>query len=297
MILSGILAFAAPRLFSVDPQNQIWLTFEKGNAAFASREFGRALQLYKDSISVAGIFPEAEIAIGDVYLEEGEVDLAIRQYDKAYNMRNAFYISESRFTVLLKLANLYLAQQSYGLMEQSLLSIIAEDKHFADTLTFKLRSQIEKNYLEKGLDRVFMLYVFDDQFAAPAHSLLGWYAYRSGRHTQAIDELLYSLISRTSEIVAFLHERDADFEYSSLVHLLTLVSKTSEAALFLKEIGFFKDLYYLAAATYASGYPQTASELWKVIAGYSAAGTYQDLSRKQLKTPWIEPLLSVPVSR
>ena len=43
---------------------------------YRREEYGEALQQYKNAIASAGIFPEAEMAIGDVYREEGELDLA-----------------------------------------------------------------------------------------------------------------------------------------------------------------------------------------------------------------------------
>jgi tetratricopeptide (TPR) repeat protein len=293
----AIMSILAPASHAADLQNQNWLLFEQGNAAFSAREYGHALQLYKDAIAGAGNFPEAEMAIADVYVEEGEPDLAIKQYQKAYGMRNYFYIPDSQYEVLYKLSRLYISQQSYGLMEQTLLTITAEDKHFIETDKFILRSQVQQNYLAKGLDRVLMLYVFDDQFAASAHSMLGWYAYRSGRYTQAIQELLFSLISRTSEIVAFLHERDADYNFTTLDDLLALATKSKDAVAFLKEVDFFKDLYYLACATHTSGYPQSAIVLWKKVAASTIAGDYQELAKRQLKSPSTEPLLLTPKAR
>jgi tetratricopeptide (TPR) repeat protein len=297
IVIAAVLIFVTPFVSAADTENKNWMIFEQGNAAFASREFGHALQLYKDAIAGAGVFPEAEMAIGDIYLEEGEPDLAIKQYNNAYNMRKSFYIPDFQYQVLYKLARLYLARQMYGQMEQALLSIQSDDKHFAETQTFQLRTQIKKNFLEKGLDRVLMLYVFDDQFAAQAHSMLGWYYYRSGRQTQAIEELLFSLISRTTEIVVFLHERDAEYGFSSLADMLGLAMKDKNAVAFLKEIDFFKDVYYLACVTNTSGYPQTAATLWKLVSTYSIAGTYQDLAKRQLKSPWTDPILIAPVAQ
>ena len=80
-----------------------WLSFEEGNALVSQREFGKALEQYKNAIASAGTFPEAEMAIGDVYREEGELDLARKQYEKAYNMRSSFYIPDSKYDVLYKL--------------------------------------------------------------------------------------------------------------------------------------------------------------------------------------------------
>ena len=255
------------------------------------KEFGKALQYYKDAISAAGIFPEAEMAIGDVYFEEGEFDLALAQYQKAYNQRKGFYIFESQYDVLYKIARLYESQELYKLMEDRLNSIVGDDKHFAETITSRLRSQIEKNYLDKGLDHVLQLYRFDASFAVKAHSKLGWFYYRTGRFSQSMSHLLYSVIYAVSEINAYLRERDINYEFASLQYVLAAVEKSSDLQSFIGEVELYKDLYYLAGATFADGYPQHALDLWGLISRFTSAGTYQDLSRRQVMNPHIEPLL------
>ena len=290
-----ILAFAiiclAGGLYGQDRQAQNWLLYEQGNAAMSSKEFGKALQYYKEAVSAAGIFPEAEMAIGDVYFEEGEFDLAVRQYQKAYNLRRGFYIFESQYDVLYKLARLYESQEMYKLMEDGLSTITNDDKHFVETSSSRLRTQIEKNYLEKGLDHVLLLYRFDQSFAAKAHSRLGWFYYRTGRFSQSMSHLLYSVIYCVSQINAYLRDRDINYEFSSLQEVLTAVEKADDLLRFVGEAGLYRDLYYLAGATFAGGYPQHALALWSLIAGFPASGSYQELSRRQVKSPRVEPLI------
>ena len=255
------------------------------------KEFGKALQYYKDAIAAAGIFPEAEMAIGDVYFEEGEFDLAASQYQKAYNERKGFYISDSQYDVLYKFARLYESQELYKLMEDDLSAIVADDKHFAETSTSHLQTQIGKNYLEKGLDHVLLLYRFEPSFAVRAHSKLGWFYYRTGRFPQSISHLLYSVIYDVSEINSSLREKDINYEFNSLETVLTAVEKDGDLQRFANEVDLYKDLYYLAGSTFAAGYPQHALDLWSLISKYASAGAYQDLSRRQVKSPRTEPLI------
>lgn len=279
--------------FAQDKQPASWLLFEQGNALVARKEYGQALQQYKSAISSAGIFPEAEMAIGDVFKEEGELELAEKQYEKAYNLRNAFYISDSKYDVLYRLADLFKDQDLFKLMEDRLNAIVADDKHFQETPNFQQRTQIERLFLEKGLDRVLTLYAFDDTFATEAHSELGWFYYRTGRYALSVSHLLYSVVYRMSELKAYMKERDVDFEYSTIQDLLTGAGGSLDTSAYLERAGLFKDLYYLAGATFTSGYPQHSMTIWKIIANSAAAGTYRDLSRRQLKAPFVEPLLGV----
>jgi tetratricopeptide (TPR) repeat protein len=288
-----VLALCSILAFGVTTQSKSWLLYEQGNAAIARKEFGEALRLYKDAVAAAGVFPEAELAIGDVYLEEGEFDLAKSQYEKAYNQRKAFFIDDSKYDVLYKLAHLYEGQELYKLMEDRLLAIVADDKHFAETAQLRLRTQVEKNYFERGIDHVLVLYSFKDAFAADAHSKLGWFYYRTGRYSQSISHLLYSVLNRSAQINNFLQERDVDSHVSGLHDLISEVEKSRELSEYAHSIELYKDLYYLASATFAAGYRQNSLGLWKLLSSSPSAGQFQSLSLKQLKSPWIEPLIGV----
>jgi tetratricopeptide (TPR) repeat protein len=293
----GILAISAS-LFIVhalpaDNTNKLWFLYEQGNTAASQKEYGRALLLYKSAIEGAGLFPEAEAAIGDVYMEEGEAALAQKQYQKAYDLRKSLYIPDDQYSILYKLANLFEMQQLYKQMEDTLGSIVKDDKRFQETPTQRLRTQVEKNYLEKGLDRVTQLYNFDDSFAAAAHSKLGWFYYRTGRFTQAISQLLYSIIYRASQIERYSMERDVEQEFPDFRTVLAVADASPELRGYASSTGLFKDLYYLAGSSLASGYPQHATKIWKLLSETPAAGQYRDLSVRQLKKPFLEPLLTV----
>jgi hypothetical protein len=292
----GVLAAAVvlslvPVLAGADTLSQSWYSYEQGNAAFSRKEYGEALKSYKDAIGAAGIFPEAEMGLGDVYLAEGEYELARGEYEKAYSYKSSFYVPATKYVLLYKMAHLFQTQELYKLMEDRLGEVVADDRHFAETSTQRMRTQVEKNYLAKGLDRVLELYTFSDPFALDAHSTLGWFYYRTGRYTQAFSHLLYAVITRVSQVNESLKESDVDYQFTSLSDTLAAVTVDKELAGFIADSDFFKDLYYLAGSAFASGYPEHAVSLWKMIAGQSAAGTWQAKARAQLKKPVIEPLI------
>ncbi len=278
---------------TADSQNRSWLLFEQGNAAASKKEYGQALQLYKAAIEGAGIFPEAEAAIGDIYLEEGEAALAQKQYEKAYGLRKSFYVPEMQYEIQYKLANLFELQQQYKLMEDTLTAIVADDPHFQDTATQRVRTQVEKVFVEKGLDRVLLLYTYTDTFSAAAHSKLGWFYYRTGRFGPAVSQLLFAVIYRVSEIKRGMLERDVDFEFTTLPELLAGADRVADLRAYEVSSGLFRDLYYLAGSMFANGFPRHASALWKSLAAMPSAGQYRELSSRQLKKPFVEPLLTI----
>ena len=271
--------------------SQDWILYEKANAMFAQREFGQALQLYKEAISSAGIFPEAEMGVGDVLFEEGEFQLARDQYEKAYELRNAFRIPETQYELLYKLADLFQSKEMYSQMEDSLLKIEVNDKKFSDPDSARLKAQILKNYKAKGIDHTLFLYQFDVPFSQAAHSRLGWFYYRSGLYEQAAQELLFSVIYSSTEMNATLHDMDVDYEFTNLADMLTAVQAHKEVSSFASNGSFFKDLYYLAGASYAAGFPAHSTQLWKLLSTSRLAGAYAALSVRQLKSPWMEKVL------
>jgi tetratricopeptide (TPR) repeat protein len=291
-LCAGLLVIGVSLGFGDGRQNSAWLAYEKGNAAMAAREYGQALQLYKEAIAQAGVFPEAEIGLGDIYFEEGEIDLSLDQYKKAYDMRKSFYIPDEQYSVLYKIAHVYEAQSLYKRMEDSLGVIEAADPHYVETDTFKLRTQVEKMYREKGINRVLTLYSFDDTLYAPAHSKLGWFYYRTGRFTQGTSELLFSVIYRVGAMTSVLRQRDVEYGFTTLDDFLGIVEKNADLREYAATYGLYKDLYYLAGTTFAEGLPAHAVSIWKLLAGSATAGTYQDLARRQVKKPWIEPLIT-----
>jgi tetratricopeptide (TPR) repeat protein len=265
-----------------------WILYEKANAMFAQHEYGQALQLYKEAISSAGIFPEAEMGVGDVFFEEGEFELARDQYEKAYEMRKGFKVPETQYGLLYRLADLYQSREMYSQMEDSLLKIEMDDKKFSDSDGSRLIGQIWKNYKGKGIDHTLFLYQFDVPFAQAAHSTLGWFYYRSGLYEKAAQELLFAVIYKSTEMNAALHDMDVDYEFSNLSDLLAAAQSHKEISSFASNGGFFKDLYYLAGASYGAGFPAHAALLWKLLSASKLAGTYTALSARQLKSPFME---------
>jgi tetratricopeptide (TPR) repeat protein len=276
-----------------DNVNKYWLLYEQGNTAADQKEFGKALQLYKAAIEGAGIFPEAEEAIGDVYVEESELALAQKQYQKAYDLRKSFYIPDQQYDILYKLANLFEVQRKYKQMEDELTQIVNDDKHFRDTPNQRLLTQVVKNYKDNGIDRVFVLYNFDDTFAAAAHSKLGLFYYQTGRYwEQSVPHLLYAVVYRVSQVQRVLKERDVDYEYSNLSALLAAIDLDPDLKAYAISTGLFADFYYLAGSTYKT-LPLRAQDIWKSLSMVQAAGKFKDLSAGQLKKPFLEPVPSI----
>ena len=285
---AAFLLMAAAGLQAQAGTTPAWLLYEQGKAWASQGEYGKALQFYKDAILAAGVMPEAEAAIGDVYRAEGEFKLAERHYERAYNLKNALGIPAEKYRILSRWAGLYEDQELYRLMESKLLLIIADDRWSRGE---QLPVQVERNYIDKGLDHVLSLYRFDSGFATSAHSRLGWFYYRTGRYPQAVRHLLYAVILQVSEVDAFLKQNDSDASVTGVESFFASVLRDPEARSWLDSSSIVSDLYYLAAASWELGHPLRARSVWKVLASVKESGKYADLSQRQLVKPFREPFL------
>ncbi len=290
VVALSLTLLSAKAVTAQTPTQPYWVLLEQANAWLGKHEYGQALQAYKDALAAAGVLPEAEVAIGDIYRTEGEFALAEREYQKAYNQRNAFGVPDAKYDVLYKLAGLYEDEEQYRPMEDVLGQIVSDDPHFDPSAASIVRTQIERNYFDKGLDHVLMLYRFDNSPVVDAHSKLGWFYYRTGRFSQSIIHLLYSVIYRVSQISTYLNEQDVDVHFTNLQDLMGSIAANKEAKDYAAG-GLYQDLYYLAGSTFAQGRPEQATAIWRLMAANALAGDYRALSARQLKSPRVEPLL------
>jgi hypothetical protein len=303
-------ASAAPVRLSAerDAQESSWILLEKAKSLIAEpggQRMGEALELLRKAIEEQSTFPEAEIAIGEIYFREGALELAKVQFAKALqpDYRNALRVPEETYAVLYRLAEINEVQGEYGSMENHLLEILGSHPVYAQPESQRLRTAMLNAYLTRGLDQVFRLYRLENaRFALSAYSKLGWFYYRWGRFEPAsIMHSLFALDILITESVAEIRRIFPSYEYTTLEDFLEVAMKRENVRAYLVGSNFFRIAYYLAAATFAAGHPTRASETFRLLASSHVAsrdiGPYRDLSRKQLKSPWVEPYLNPSARR
>ena len=284
-----------------------WQLYEQGKAKLADPdgpELGEALLAFQEAIDKRGsVFPEAEMAIGDIYFQEGAYALAKRQYEKAFELRKGMEIAEEKYTVLYRLAELHEMQELYADMDVYLRQVLRDQPYFADEQHSNYKNAFLSTYDDKGLDHVFKLYRMEGvAFSVPAHAQLGWFYYRTGRPS-AILHGLFALDIMITESVTELRRVEPGFVYTTLDAFLDSALERENIRRYLVSEEFFKTLYYLATASYAASRPSLAEPIWRLLATYPlsnvgpAATTYADLAVRQLETPWVDPYINPSVRR
>lgn len=255
---------------------------------------GEAMDLFQQALNrKRGIYPEAEIAIGDIFnREESEYDLALLHYKRALKYKSAFLIPDNIYTVLYRIATIHRINEDYQLMQARLNDILKDSDFYTSSRYSHLRSSILSSYTNNGIDHLLKLYRFKEDFALEAFSSLGWFYYRTGRNRLSILNYLFTIISTVSESVEELRIHDPDYEFSNLLSFIKASSRIENISDFLKRTDFFKSLYYLACATYAHGYKDLAISIYNIIVKSGYKGKYRELSIRQIRKPWIESYIN-----
>ncbi|MDR0656135.1 MAG: hypothetical protein LBG22_07465 [Treponema sp.] len=242
-------------------------------------------------------YPEAEYWIGETYRSEGELGIAINQYQKALAQRLLLENSDLELELLYKIAELRRVRREYPEMEKVLLGILLDIPSGGETARDSLWNQDSGTFarqammrtLERdGFSRFFTLYRYNNRDVEKAHRLLGFFFYSSGRHNSAPDHLMFAFLIQNSLIMEELIRSRFDFSFSSLDDLMAELKTRPNLLQYIEEIEYYKTAYYLAASLYAAGKTLPARELWTFLSRQAGAGEWAVRSSGQLEKPYIE---------
>jgi tetratricopeptide (TPR) repeat protein len=307
VFLSFLLLAATVLPAQVNNFVESWQLYEQGKAKLDDPdgpELGEALLAFQEAIDKrGGTFPEAEMAIGDIYFQEGAFALAKRQYEKAFELRKGMEIAEEKYSVLYRLADLHEIQELYADMDRYLQQVLEDQPYFMEEQYSSFRDAFLSTYDEKGLDHLFKLYRMEGvAFSVPAHAKLGWFYYRTGRPLSILHSL-FALDIMITESMKELRRVQPGFTFTTTEAFLDSALERDNIRQYLVSGEFFKTLYYLATASYAASRPSLAEPIWRLLAAYPlenvgpAATAYAELSARQLESPWIDPYINPSVRK
>jgi len=269
----------------------LWLLTERGKQAYALGEYGLASRVFREIINRETVSPDAHMWLGFIFEQEGEYVLAEKQYIKALEEKNQLYIIEDEFTILYKLAGIYEKTDQYGKYEQILTSIIEKDENYRDG--FKLQYAMVDVLKQRGADKLFELYRYDENKYNRARTSLGIFYYRTGRYAEAENNLIFPVMSAATTGFDYLYEKTADYNFESIMTHIENMNDRPELKDFLEMNDFFESLYYLGASLYADGFEEVARELW-ILVYYTddRDSNWRNRAGRQLEQPFIEPIIT-----
>jgi tetratricopeptide (TPR) repeat protein len=239
-------------------------------------------------------YPEAEYWIGETYRAEGELGIALRQYQKAYDQRAFLETPGFAVELLYKMADIYRIRQDYAEMERTLLEILKEDTLWEQNSGTFVRTAMTRTLENDGIDRFLTLYRYNNPRMLRAHQLLGYYYSATGRHVHAVDHLIFVFLIQNSIVIDEITRSRFDFTFTTLDELLTEVLTRPSLAAYFEETEYFKTMYYLGTAFLGDGKPAPARVFWNALSREANAGEWRNRALSQLRNPVIERAQEMP---
>ena len=257
-------------------------------------------------------YPEAEYWIGEVYLTEGELGLALDQFQKALSMRSLLENPGFTAELIYKIAGIYRIRREYNEMERTLLSILSSDTLWAgggngtdatdrppqpDAVTQRVsfaRQAMNRTLENDGINRFITLYRYANAECEKAHRLLGFFYYDTGRHSRAQDHLMFAFLIQNTRIIDEVIQRRYDYTFTGLESLAVEFTRNQLILDYIEKNEYYKTAYYLASSLYGNGKTTTARNIWNFLSVQSRAGEWQTRAASQLRSPRVEPALEMP---
>ena len=243
-------------------------------------------------------YPEAEYWIGEVYFSEGELSLALSQFQKTLTMsdrlENPGYTTELQY----KIADIHRIRQEFPEMEKVLLALLDTDSLWSTEAktgseSSFVRQAMTRTLENSGINRFLTLYRYTSQ-SVRAHRLLGIYYYASGRHSRAQEHLMFAFLIQSTAIIDEIISHQFDFEFTTLEALSDEIRNSPLLMEFASQNEYYRTAYYLGASLYANGKTSTARDIWNFLAAHSSSGEWQARAQGQLNSPHVEQALEMP---
>ena len=239
-------------------------------------------------------YPEAEYWIGETYRTEGELGIALKQYQKAYEQRALLETAGFEVDILYKIADIHRIRQEYSKMEEALLDILKQDSLWTQGAGSFMWTGMSRVLENDGINRFLTIYRHNSPAALRAHELLGYYYFASGRHNRAAEHFMFAFIMQNSTLIREVTRGRFDYTFSTLDALLYEIGRQPSLQAYIEEHEYFKIMYYLGTAYYGSGKLQLAWEFWSILNRHLEAGEWQIRAQTQLRNPSMEQVIEMP---
>jgi len=248
-----------------------------------SPRIGDSLAALKSAAASMRYYPEAEYAIGRIYLAEGELGLAELQIRRAIDMSESLDVPAQRYAMLAALAEVYRDAGRERDYELALGEIVAASELFSKKQEF-LRLAMERTLMRDGIDKFMLLYRVKEDFVRDACSKLGAHYLANGRPT-AVIYLASSVNIALTESIAALRAQEPGYSYSSMGDLLERIAAEPSLARYAKEAGVYRDMILLGEALALAGSRESARGIWTALIAARAPAPWDAEARAALARP------------
>jgi tetratricopeptide (TPR) repeat protein len=252
-------------------------------------------------------YPEAEYWLGETYKAEGELGLALRQYEKALKEQTLLESPGFDADILYRITDIHRVRRNYLEMEKRAKEIIEgpgpaglpRDSLWTGSFPNQgesgnqIRAAMARILENEGINRFLTLYRYNNTVTEKAHRLLGFYYYSTSRYIPAAEHLMFSFLIQNTILIDQVIRRDYDFTFTSLDDLMSFVNSRPELLAFVDESEYYKTVFYLSSALFVTGKAKPSRELWAFLAGNRNAGVWGERARRS-PSPFVERAIEMP---
>ncbi|MDR0410601.1 MAG: hypothetical protein LBH75_01325 [Treponema sp.] len=239
-------------------------------------------------------YPEAEYWLGETYRIEGELVLAFKQYKKAYEQRANLENPSFDVEILYKIVEVLKTRREYTEMEDIAKEIVALDTLWQGDSGVFTRNAMSRVLETDGIARFLTIYRYDNVGVERIHRILGFFYYASGRHGNALEHLMFSFLIQNTIILNEIIRNNYGFEFTDIPALFRAAKGNSAIMDYMESTEYYKTVYYLGAAFYATGKAGAARDFWLILRDVPEAGQWATRSASQLQRPFIERAVETP---
>ena len=243
-------------------------------------------------------YPEAEYWLGETYKAEGELSLALRQFERAWGNRAFLETPGFDTEILYRITDIHRIRREYQEMEKRANEIIegADSSGVPrDSLWTgnRIRAAMARVLENEGVNRFLSLYRHDNTLTERAHRLMGFFCYASNRYSLAAEYLMFAFLIQNTVLIDEAIRTEFDYSFTSLEDLAVYVRSKPGLTEYLEETEYYRTIYYLASALFANGKTRPARELWAFLAGSANAGEWGNRARRN-PSPFLDRAIEMP---
>ena len=252
-------------------------------------------------------YPEAEYWLGEAYRMEGELALALRHYERAFQQRALLENPGFEIEILYRIVEVHRFRQEYQEMDRRAREIIEgtgpdgtpRDMFWARTSTqttspmTQMRVAMTRILENEGINHFLTLYRHNNLISERAHRFLGFFYNATGRHLTAAEHLLFAFLIQNTVLIEEAIRHEFDFTYTTLEDLIVFINTRPALLAFTEDVEYHRTIFNLAISLHATGRTLPAMQLWTFLASNANAGEWGARARAN-PTPYIERALELP---
>ena len=219
-------------------------------------------------IAKGDLYPEADFLIGKIYKLEGEVELASKYLNSAYENVIRLDVPDVKYDILYELASLADLQDDGEAYEKNLLAILKDDKLYTNPGFRSALVRLINANKKDSVDKFFLLYRSTNDISIKALELLNEYYTKIGENEKALYCAALGSVASVTKIEGVLKDRLIDYSYEDFSDLLTKAAMYDDVVLWGNENNIWKLFYNLAHTSAVCGKDIFSQNLFEILSTY-----------------------------